>query len=652
MELIAAKSAGFCFGVSRAVNTAYENAGEGVFTYGAIANNSFVINQLSEKGVKITEDLEGFTGNKIIIRAHGVGPEVYEGITERGIPFVDCTCPCVKKIHMKVKEMYDKGYKIIIIGDKTHPEIIGINAYAENKGIIIKSLEEAETISLSENEKYALISQTTFKTALFEQIVDRLLSGNKNIEVTNTICDATKKRQDEASEISQKVDCMIVLGDKKSSNTTKLYEICKNNCKNTYFVESIRELELNIFGSFDKIGITAGASTPPAIIKEAIIRMSELDKNINQTFEEMLDESLITLHTGDIVKGTVIQISNGEVSVNLGYKSDGLISRGEFSEDSNVNPADTVKVGDEIEVYVVRVNDGEGNVLLSKKRLEMQKGYTELEEAFNNKKTVIGKVSDVVKGGLIALVKGVRVFIPSSQISGRFVDDLNQFVGQVLEFDVLEFDKQKRRIVVGRKELSQREERLKKEKVFESIEAGQKIEGTVSRLVDFGAFVDLGGADGLIHISELSWGRIKKASEVVKEGDKVTVSVIGVDKEKGKISLSLKEVLQNPWDNIEEKYPVGAVITGKVVRLVPFGAFIELEPGVDGLVHISQIAYKHVVKPEDELKIGEEIKVKVIEVVPESKKISLSKKETEEPPVKEEAEQEGQEQQSEESTEA
>ncbi len=275
----------------------------------------------------------------------------------------------------------------------------------------------------------------------------------------------------------------------------------------------------------------------------------------------------------------------------------------------------------------MRVNDGDGNVLLSKKRLEMQKGYTELEEAFNNKTTVKGRVTEVVKGGLIATVKGVRVFIPSSQISGRFVDDLTQFVGKDYNFNVLEFDRQKRRIVAGRKELVQTEEKLKKEAVFNNIEVGQKVEGTVSRLVDFGAFVDLGGADGLIHISEMSWGRVKKASDVLKEGDKVTVSVLNVDKEKGKISLSLKDVIENPWNNISEKYPVGEIVEGKVVRHVPFGAFVELEPGVDGLVHISQIAQKHVVKAEDELKIGEIIKVKVMEVDAENKKISLSKKE-------------------------
>ena len=356
--------------------------------------------------------------------------------------------------------------------------------------------------------------------------------------------------------------------------------------------------------------------------------MSEIDNNVNdRTFEEMLDESFVTLHTGDVVKGTVIQIAGGEVSVNLGYKSDGVISRTEFSDDPNITPESVLKIGDEIEVFVVRVNDGEGNVLLSKKRLEVQKGYMEIEESFNNKTTVKGRVSEIVKGGLISLVKGVRVFVPSSQISSRFVENLEQFKGKEFDFQILEFDRSKRRVVGGRRELAMKEERAEKEKLFGGLEEGQRIDGTVSRIVDFGAFVDIGGADGLIHISEMSWGRVKKVTDVLKEGDSVTVVVLKVDKEKEKISLSLKDVNENPWSNVEEKYPIGAIVEGKVVRMVTFGAFVELEAGIDGLVHISQISQKHVVKPDDELAIGESISVRIVEVDKENKKISLSKKE-------------------------
>ena len=370
--------------------------------------------------------------------------------------------------------------------------------------------------------------------------------------------------------------------------------------------------------------------------------MSEMDEVKNTmegeelTFEQMLNESFVTLHTGDIVKGTVISTAGEEVSVNLGYKSDGIISRDEFSNDKSVIPSKTVQPGDEIEVFVVRVNDGEGNVQLSRKKVESQKGLEEIEKAYEEKTPVTGKIIKSVKGGLIADVNEIHVFIPSSQVSGRFVEDLSAYVGTELTFNIIELDKSKHRYIGGRKALLAKEAEEKKAAVFASIEAGKKVTGTVSRITDFGAFVDLGGVDGLIHISEMSWGRISNPKEVLSEGDTVEVVVLDVDKEKSKISLPLKDVTPNPWTLAADKYVVGSIVEGKVVRMVPFGAFIELEPGVDGLVHISQIANKRVEKPEDELKIGEIIKVKVIDVNAEQKKISLSKKEAD-APVAEEA---------------
>lgn len=349
------------------------------------------------------------------------------------------------------------------------------------------------------------------------------------------------------------------------------------------------------------------------------------------SFQELLDQSLVSLHTGDIVKGTVISVSGEEVNVNLGYKSDGIIPRGEYSSDPNAIPSKELQAGDEIEVFVVRVNDGDGNVLLSRKRIEAQKGMEDVQNAFTEGTPVTGKVTEVVKGGIIAVVNGVRVFIPSSQVSNRYIEDLSVYKGEELAFNIIEFDRSKRRIIGGRKALIEKEINEKKAALFASIEAGAKVEGTVSRLTDFGAFVDLGGVDGLIHISEMSWGRITNPREVLKEGQTVSAVVLDVDKEKGKISLSLKDVDSNPWNSAAEKYAVGNIVEGKVVRMVPFGAFIELEPGVDGLVHISQIANKHVVKPEDELTAGQVIKVKVLEVNVEQKKISLSKKEVDAP---------------------
>ena len=634
-KVILAESAGFCFGVKRAIEMAYaeieKNDGAPLYSYGPLIHNKEVTNDLDRKGLHIIESLDGIDKGTVVIRSHGVGKFLYDALEEKGMKMVDGTCPFVKKIHSIVNEAWNAGKSIIIAGDGKHPEVMGINGWCGNSAVILESPEEARAAELDREKEYAMVVQTTFRQSKFDDMVEILKEKGLSLDIFQTICSATEKRQKEAMELSKTVDKMIVIGDKKSSNTQKLVEICKKNCEKTVHIETICDLVLKNFSSGDRIGITAGASTPPAIIKEVVVTMSENVKVEEMSFEQMLEESLVTLHTGDVVKGTVIQVVGEEVSVNLGFKSDGVIPRGEFSRDTTVVPSKVVQPGDEIEVFVVRVNDGDGNVLLSRKRIEEQKGMEDIEKAFNEKTVVTGTVTDVVKGGLIAIVNGVRVFIPSSQVSNRFIEDLSVFKGQELEFNIIEMDRVKRRIIGGRKALVEQEIAAKKAALFETIEAGKKITGTVSRLTDFGAFVDLGGVDGLIHISEMSWGRISNPREVLKEGQAVEVFVLDVDKEKGKISLSLKDASMNPWTLAVEKYAVGTVVEGKVVRMVPFGAFVELEPGVDGLVHISQIANKHVVKPEDELKVGEIINVKVLEVNSEQKKISLSKRQAEAP---------------------
>lgn len=631
-----AESAGFCFGVKRAIELAYaeieKNDGTDLYSYGPLIHNKEVTNDLDKKGLHIIESLDGVEKGTVVIRSHGVGKFLYDALEAKGMQAVDGTCPFVKKIHTIVHDAWQQGKQVIIAGDGKHPEVMGINGWCENSAVILENPEEAAAAQLDPEKEYAVVVQTTFRQSKFDAMLDILREKGLKMDISQTICSATEKRQKEAMELSQTVDQMIVIGDKKSSNTQKLVEICKKNCKNTVHIETICDLVLKNFHSGDRIGITAGASTPPAIIKEVVVTMSEENVKVEEmSFEQMLEESLVTLHTGDVVKGTVIQVVGEEVSVNLGFKSDGVIPRGEFSRDTTVVPSQVVKAGDEIEVFVVRVNDGDGNVLLSRKRIEEQKGMEDIEKAFNEKTVVTGTVTDVVKGGLIAVVNGVRVFIPSSQVSNRFIEDLSVFKGQELEFNIIEMDRVKRRIIGGRKALVEQEIAAKKAALFETIEAGSKIAGTVSRLTDFGAFVDLGGVDGLIHISEMSWGRITNPREVLKEGQAVEVFVLDVDKEKGKISLSLKDANMNPWKLAADKYAVGTIVEGKVVRMVPFGAFVELEPGVDGLVHISQIANKHVVKPEDELKVGEIINVKVLEVNSEQKKISLSKRQAEAP---------------------
>ncbi|MCL2461705.1 MAG: bifunctional 4-hydroxy-3-methylbut-2-enyl diphosphate reductase/30S ribosomal protein S1 [Defluviitaleaceae bacterium] len=631
-----AKTAGFCFGVARAVRTVTElSACERLCTYGPLINNRIVTGGLEARGVPVIDDLSGADGAKVAIRSHGVPESVYAELDRLGLEYVDCTCPDVKKIHAIAGKSRSEGHTLIIIGDAGHPEIKGIMGYA-GEARVYAGLEEMRPEDFHADGVYDVVFQTTYDKSKFSAIcawLEKIKAGTPGLNLTihDTVCGATAKRQAEAREIARRSDVMIVLGDASSSNTDKLYRICKENCERTYLVETIKEFQLNILHPSDKIGLTAGASTPPEITKEAVELMSDLVNNNNgvnnsQSFEEMLDEALVTLHTGDIVKGTVIQVTPADVSVNLGYKSDGIIMKSEVSDDPAADITKILKPGDVIDVFVVRVNDGEGNVLLSKKKIDAQKGMMELEEAFQNKTPVEGKITEVVKGGVIANIKGARAFIPSKQVSDRYVEDLETLKGKTFDFNILEFDRSKRRLVAGRRELAAAEKERAKTEIFSKVEVGQIVKGKVSRVAAFGAFVDLGGVDGLIHISELAWSRVRKVTDVVKEGDEVEAAVVAVDPEKGKISLSLRGVTQDPWKTAAEKYAVGALVEGKVARLVPFGAFVELEDGVDGLIHISQIANHRVAKPEDELTVGQTVQVVVTEVSGEAKKISLSKR--------------------------
>lgn len=630
MEIIVAKSAGFCFGVDKAINTVYnELEKEKLYIYGPLIHNKKVIEDLEQKGANIINSIDDIEQERtVIIRSHGVSKQLYKDLETKNIRYIDCTCPFVKKIHNIVEENYKAGNTIVIIGDKAHPEVIGINGWCDNTAIIIQSTQEAKDLELRNN--YAVVSQTTFSTQKFETIINILKSKKIHFKLYNTICNATSNRQSEAVELAKKADKMLIIGDKKSSNTQKLYDICSSICKKSYYIETIDDLELNIFRTNDRIGITAGASTPSAIIKEVIKVMSELNQindESNQTFEQMLNESFVTLHTGDIVKGTVIQVTNEEVSVNLGYKSDGIIEKNEFSNNPHLKPSEVVKPGDEIEVFVVRVNDGEGNVLLSRKRIEAQKGLNIIEKAYENKEIVRGKIVEIVKGGMIANIEGIRVFVPSSQISNKYVEDLKSLIGKEYDFNIIEFNKYKRKVVAGRKELANKKLEQKKQDTLDKLSIGQIVEGTVSRITDFGAFIDLGGVDGLVHISEMSWGRINKPQDILKQGQKVNVTILNIDKDNCKISLTLKNADNDPWKDVEQKYAVNSIVDGKIVRMLPFGAFVELEEGIDGLIHISQISDKHIAKPEDVLSIGDTIKVKILDIDIESKKISLSKKE-------------------------
>ena len=629
MPVILAKSAGFCFGVDRAVSYLLEKCKtEKISTYGPIIHNKNVVDRLKKNGVESIDNIDDLKeGYKLAIRTHGVGKDIIDTLEKKGVEYIDLTCPYVKKIHKIVSENHKNGKKIVIVGDREHPEVIGINGWCEGSAFITTTTENIEE-NIKPTDDICIVSQTTLDRKTFEKITNFSKNYCQNTKVFDTICKATSERQAEAAEISKKSDVMIVVGGKNSSNTNKLADICKIHCKNTFKVESFEEIPQDIDIPKNKVGITAGASTPLWIIKEVVSNMTEKENGVidfAKEFEEY-EKSLITLNTGDIVKGTVIRVQDNGVSVNLGYKSDGFVPATEMTDDPSVSIYDMVKPGDEIEVFVVRVSDVEGEVTLSKKKIDSIRNASLLEEAFESKEILEGKVIDAVNGGVIVLYKGMRIFVPASQASDRFLSDLSLLVGTEVKFRIIDISKRRgRNKVVGSIKSVLKEEKNKlAEEFWASAEVGKKYEGIVKSLTSFGAFVDVGGVDGLVHISELSWAKIKHPSEVVKVGDAIEVYIIECDKESGKISLGFKKVEDNPWEKAKAELELDKVVEAKIVRIVPFGAFAQIFPGVDGLIHISQVANKRIGKVEDELTVGQYVQAKIVELDLEKQKIGLS----------------------------
>ena len=623
MEIKLAETAGFCFGVKRAMNIALEQKGNKIYTLGPLIHNTQAVARLKEQGIMPSDSIDDIPdGSKVIIRTHGVGKDIYDRLSQKQIDVIDATCPFVKKIHNIVSENFKNGYTIVIAGDEYHPEVMGINCWCDNSAIIIKN--DGFEIDFSSAEKYCFVAQTTFSLNIWNKIKKIVKSTCQSAVIFDTICSATKDRQTEAEILSKETDAMVVIGGKHSSNTLQLVEVCKRNNDKVFHIETVKELPKAVF-YIPVIGVTAGASTPDWIIKEVSNTMSEekmVDTELN--FAEELEKSLVSLHTGDIVKGTVIGITPTEVYVNLGSKADGIIPVGELSDDDTLSPEDIVKVGDEIDVFVVRVNDVEGTVKLSKKKIDSIAGYKKVEAALETKEILSGKIVEAVNRGIIVLTNGVRVFVPASQTNTRRGDDLEALVGQTTELRVIDVNIRRRKIVGSIRSVASEVKAKQLEEFWAGAEVGKEYEGTVKSLTSFGAFVDIGGIDGLVHISELSWGKIKHPSEVVNVGDKITVFILALDKETNKISLGFKKASENPWKIIEEKYNVGDVVRVKVVRIFPFGAFAEIIPYVDGLIHISQISTERIDKVSSALSIGETVDAKITAIDLENKKISLS----------------------------
>ncbi len=656
MKIKLADTAGFCFGVNRAVNTVYEllNEGKKVCTLGPIIHNPQLVDELRQRGVRVISDVsECEAGETLVIRSHGVPKRILDKAKKQGNETVDATCPFVSKIHKIVTEASEKGQPILIAGDENHSEVIGIIGHASGEIYVFSDLENLEELITKHPElvgkELCVVSQTTFNREIWKKSEKFLKKVCTNAIVFDTICNATSMRQSEAADLSKQSDVMVVVGGRHSSNTGKLFDVCRENCPKTYQIETASELEAQWFEPDSQVGVVAGASTPAAIIKEVIKTMSEIlqpaeeqtevVETVQKSFEEMTDEeafeaSINSLNSDQKVQGVVLAVSESEIQVDIGRGLAGYVSAEEYSFDRNANMMEEVKVGDVLDLIIMRTNDQEGTAMLSKRRFEAIAGWDKIVNAKDSREVLTGYVSEVIKGGVIAITNGIKVFIPASQATLTREESLDDMKGKEVSFRIIEIGR-RRRAVGSIRSVLREQRKAENAKFWEEIAVGDKFTGVVKSLTSYGAFVDLGGADGMVHVSELSWQRIKNPSEVVLVGDTVEVYVKDVDKEKKKISLGYKKAEDNPWTIFQNNYNVGDVVKVTIVSMTTYGAFARVIPGIDGLIHISQIANKHIAKPQDELTVGQEVEAKITAVDFDKKRVSLSIRELLEPEVKE-----------------
>ena len=670
MNITMAKSAGFCFGVKRAIRMALEAASDGaVCSLGPLIHNQREVERLVGCGVHWAEKIDDLTADTVIIRSHGVPPDVTEELTERGFRIIDATCPFVKKAQHIAAESRKEADTVVIVGDRNHPEVIGLMGFSGDHVIVVNDLEEAKKYTYS--GVTAILSQTTQSLEEFERVVAYIREQAEGVIVNNTICKATAERQHEAAEMAKNADVVLVVGGKNSANTAKLAAIAAENGARTAVIENVSDIHKFIFKDAKRIGITAGASTPDWIIEEVLEKTKEdsvmEEKILNEVetaetaecevkeepvataTEEIVEEEetmaasyaayskdIAFVRRGERLTGTIIKVSDSELMVDIGAKSEGIIPRNELTPSEAENITELFHEGDSVEVIVLRRENEDGHPLLSKKRVDVDLAWEKLAVAMDAGEILEGKVLDVVKGGLLVDV-GLKGFVPASLVEMGFVSQLDKYKDQTIKFKVLECDKNHNKLILSRKAFLEEEKAAKAAKTWDEIEKDQVRRGTVQRITNFGAFIDLDGVDGLLHVSQMAWYRVNHPSEILNIGDEIDVYVLNVDKENQKISLGLKQLIPDPWSLVPEKYPVDAIVEAKVVRTATFGAFVQLEPGVEGLVHISQLAWGRVAKTEDAVTPGDVVNVKVLGFDLDSKKISLSIKETMERPAQTEA---------------
>jgi 4-hydroxy-3-methylbut-2-enyl diphosphate reductase len=635
------------------------------YSLGELIHNRDVVERLSRDGLSVAQSVADVPeGSRVVIRSHGVARAEKEALEAKGCQILDATCPKVMRIHKIVARASQEGRQVVIFGEPTHPEVQGICGWCDH-AVVVSDLEDftdwSKSVDLPQDANLTVVFQTTSHKETSKEIIKSLKKEYTNGQFFDTICDATSLRQKEARELSASCDAMVVVGGLHSANSVHLAEICRESCQTVLFVQSADELDMSRLSGVRTVGITAGASTPSWIIKEVVNKMNEPEiqkdevvqeaaavaegaavDNTEMTFDQMLEESIKTIYNGDTVTGVVAAIGTTEITLDLPTKHSGYISVSEFTDDQpGVNINDLVKIGDEIQASVVRVNDVEGTVQLSKRRLDAAKSWGDVEAASEEGTVLEGKVSEENKGGVVINLKGIRVFIPASQTGLGREEPMAKLLGQTVRFKITEVNRARKRVVGSIRTVAMRERRERAEKIWAEIEVGKKYTGTVKSMTSYGAFVDIGGVDGMVHVSEISWSRIRKPEDVLSVGQEVEVYVISFDTEKKKISLGYRKAEDNPWTKFTDTYKEGDVATVKVVKFMPFGAFAEIVPGVDGLIHISQIADRRISKPDAVLTVGEEVQAKITAIDNEKQKVSLSIRaliEPQEAPVRERVE--------------
>lgn len=654
VKIIRAKLSGFCPGVKRAIaltKNALANETK-VYTYGPLVHNEQVVDQLRQQGAEPISRLPDKGPAALVIRAHGVSPALVAEAKARGFKLYNATCPRVHKVQELVAKLSAEGKFIILVGESEHPEVTGIVAHARDPSsiMVVQSSEDLERMP-SLPLKVELVAQTTQTSRNVQAVAQTLKNRGTEVNIWNTLCDVTTKRQSAASELAQQVDVMIVVGSNQSANTRRLAQICRAEGVPTYLITSAEELDPKWFAGKETVGITAGASAPEEMIEEVCGKMTEdilkevqtvteeqqappeeestvqeIPSTVSETkqaVEELYESSLLTLQEGQVVSGKVVRVDSDGVLVDVGYKSEGLLPLAELSDAPFTHPEEVVQVGQEIKVSVLKVDAEGNNLLLSKRRADQEEAWEDLKKHYENAEPVEGKVIEVVKGGLIVYL-GLRAFMPASQVGLRYEADLSHYVGQTLKAKIIELEPERRRVILSHRAVLEEEREAKRKALWADLEEGQIRHGRVTKLTDFGAFVDLGGAEGLVHISEMAWSRVRHPSEVVQEGEEVDVKVLRLDRERNRISLGLKQVKPDPWLEIRQNFPVGTVHEGVVTNILDFGAFVKLMDGVEGLVHISQLAPRHVGHPSEIVEIGQQVKVKVLDINEDERRISLS----------------------------